>query len=215
MKSERPKQLLTLGNIPILVYTIRKFDACALVDRIVVASPRESLEEVRGMIASAGFTKPVTAVQGGARRQDSVAAALQHLEPDTTIVAVHDAVRPFVRIDNIEAAIQEAGKIGAAVLAIPIVDTVKQIRKDRVDSTLNRERLVLVQTPQVFRIDVLRDAFGQARRDEYYGTDESSLVERIGHPVATVRGSERNIKITNPADLSLALFYIQEELAGR
>lgn len=215
MKSDRPKQLLALGDTPILVYTIHKFDQCPLVDSITVASPRESLDEVRSMTSSAGFSKPVSVVQGGARRQDSVAAALQLLDPETTIVAVHDAVRPFVDNASIESVIQEASTGGAAILAIPILDTVKQIRRDRVESTLNREHLVLVQTPQAFRIEVLREAFERAKRDEYYGTDESSLVERIGHPVSIVRGSERNIKITRPADLSLARFFLQEEQVAR
>ncbi|HZI50605.1 MAG TPA: 2-C-methyl-D-erythritol 4-phosphate cytidylyltransferase [Terriglobia bacterium] len=211
MKSDRPKQLLTLQNTPILIYTVRKFDACRLIERILVAAPQESVDEVRRLVAGAGFSKPVSVVQGGARRQDSVAVAMQHLSPDTTIVTVHDAVRPFVRVDEIEAVIAQAQKSGAAVLAIPIVDTVKQIRKDVIDSTLTREHLVLAQTPQAFRIEVLREAFERARRDEYYGTDESSLVERLGLPVAVVRGSERNIKITRPDDLALAQFFLQEE----
>ena len=213
MKSDRPKQLLTLDKTPILIYTIRKFDACRVVDRIVVAAPQELVEEVRKLVAGAGFSKQVSVVQGGARRQDSVAIAMQHLGPDVTIVAVHDAVRPFVKVSEIEAVILEAHKSGAAVLAIPIVDTVKQIRKDLIDSTLTREHLVLAQTPQAFRVEVLRDAFERARRDEYYGTDESSLVERLGLPVAVVRGSEGNIKITRPDDLALARFLLQEEQA--
>jgi 2-C-methyl-D-erythritol 4-phosphate cytidylyltransferase len=214
MRSDRPKQLLTLDQTPILIYTIRKFDACRLVNRILVAAPQESVEEVRKLVTSAGFSKPVSVVQGGARRQDSVATAMQHLSPETTVVAVHDAVRPFVTVEEIEAAILEADKSGAAVLAIPIVDTVKQIRKDVIDSTLTREHLVLAQTPQVFRIEVLREAFERARRDDYYGTDESSLVERLGQPVAVVRGSERNIKITRPGDLALARFFLHEEKAS-
>src|ERR1043165_4488575 len=215
MKSDRPKQLLVLNDTPILVYTIRKFDRCRLGDRIVVAAPRESVDEIRKLVASAGFAKAITVVQGGARRQDSVATAMQHMDPDTTIVAVHDAVRPFVTVEEIEAAIHEAEKSGAAVLAIPIVDTVKQIRKDRIESTVTRDNLVLAQTPQVFRVEVLRDAFERAKKDEYYGTDESSLVERMDHPVAIIRGSERNIKITRPDDLTLARFYLQEEQAAR
>lgn len=211
MKADRPKQLLTLDETPILIYTIRKFDACRLIDRILVAAPQESVEEIRKLVVGAGFSKPVSVVQGGARRHDSVAVAMQHLAPDTTIVAVHDAVRPFVRVEEIEATILEAHKTGAAVLAIPIVDTVKQIRKDLIDSTLTREHLVLAQTPQVFRTEVLREAFESAKRDDYYGTDESSLVERMGHPVAVVRGSERNIKITRPDDLALARFLLQQE----
>jgi len=215
MKADRPKQLLVLNDTPILVYTIRKFDRCRLVDRIVVAAPKESVDEVRKLVAAAGFSKAISVVQGGARRQDSVATAMQHMDPDTTIVAVHDAVRPFVSVEEIEAAIHEAEKSGAALLAIPIVDTVKQIRKDRIESTLTRDNLVLAQTPQVFRVEVLREAFEKAKKDEYYGTDESSLVERMDHPVAIIRGSERNIKITRPGDLTLAGFYLQEEQASR
>ena len=214
MKSDRPKQLLTLDDTPILIYTIRKFNACRLINRILVAAPKEAVDEVRKLVAGAGFSKPVSVVQGGARRQDSVAVAMQHLGPDTTIVAVHDAVRPFVKVEEIEAVILEAQRVGAAVLAIPIVDTVKQIRKDVIDSTLTREHLVLAQTPQVFRVEVLREAFERAKRDEYYGTDESSLVERLNLSVAVVRGSERNIKITKPDDLALARFYLQEEQAS-
>ena len=214
MKSDRPKQLLTLDDTPILIYTIRKFNACRLINRILVAAPKEAVDEVRKLVAGAGFSTPVSVVQGGARRQDSVAIAMQHLGPDTTIVAVHDAVRPFVKVEEIEAVVLEAHKVGAAVLAIPIVDTVKQIRKDVIDSTLTREHLVLAQTPQVFRVEVLREAFERAKRDEYYGTDESSLVERLNLSVAVVRGSERNIKITRPDDLALARFYLQEEQAS-
>jgi len=215
MKADRPKQLLVLNDTPILVYTIRKFDRCRLVDRIVVAAPRESVDEIRKLVSAAGFSKAISVVQGGARRQDSVATAMQHMDPDTTIVAVHDAVRPFVSVEEIEAVIHEAEKNGAAVLAIPIVDTVKQIRKDRIESTLTRDNLVLAQTPQAFRVEILRDAFERAKKDEYYGTDESSLVERMDHPVAIIRGSERNIKITRPDDLTLARFYLQEEQASR
>jgi len=126
---------------------------------------------------------------------------------------VHDGVRPFVSTDDIENAVRQAERTGAAVLAVPIVDTVKQVEKDVIDSTLTREHLVLAQTPQVFRTEILKQAFDRATKDEYYGTDESSLVERLGHPVAIVRGSERNIKITRPSDLSLARAFLEEERA--
>jgi 2-C-methyl-D-erythritol 4-phosphate cytidylyltransferase len=211
MKADRPKQLLVLDGTPILIYTLRKFDTCVVVDHIVVAAPHESVEEIRQMVSHAGFKKPVTVVEGGERRQDSVWIAMQQLKPDTTIVAVHDAVRPFVSVEEIESIVGEAERRGAAILAIPIVDTVKQVERDLVELTVTREHLVLAQTPQVFRIDVLREAFERARKDEYYGTDESSLVERIAKPVAIVRGSERNIKITRPSDLTLARVFLEEE----
>jgi 2-C-methyl-D-erythritol 4-phosphate cytidylyltransferase len=211
MKADRPKQLLTLNGIPIIIHTIRKFDRSPIIDYVVVTAPRESVDEVRELVASAGFQKSVVVVEGGERRQDSVAAGLEHLQPGTDIVAVHDGVRPFVSADDIENVVRQAERTGGAILGVPIVDTVKQVEKDLVESTLTREHLVLAQTPQVFRTAVLKEAFDCARKDEYYGTDESSLVERLGHPVAVVRGSESNIKITRPTDLTLARAFLDEE----
>jgi 2-C-methyl-D-erythritol 4-phosphate cytidylyltransferase len=111
--------------------------------------------------------------------------------------------------------IRKADETGAAILAVPIVDTVKQVERDIIDSTLAREHLVLAQTPQAFRIEILREAFERAKKDEYYGTDESSLVERMGRSVSIVRGSERNIKITRPTDLILARVLLEEEFSNR
>src|SRR5262249_42274488 len=113
-----------------------------------------------------------------------------------------------------ESVVRQAERTGAAILGVPIVDTVKHAEREFVESTLTREHLVLAQTPQVFRTDILKQAFERAAGDEYYGTDESSLVERLGHPVAIVRGSERNIKITRPSDLTLARAFLAEETAG-
>ena len=213
MKMDRPKQLLALNGTPIIVHTIRKFDVSSAIDYVIVTALRESVEEVRELVKSAAFTKPVVVVEGGERRQDSVAAGLEHLQPGTDIVAVHDGVRPFVSAEEIESVVRQAERTGAAILGVPIVDTVKQVEKDLVESTLTREHLMLAQTPQVFRTAILKEAFDRAREDEYYGTDESSLVERIGHPVAIVRGSERNIKITRPSDLTLARALLDEEKA--
>ena len=211
MKTDRPKQLLALNGTPIIIHTIRKFDACDVIDYVIVTAPRESVEEVTRLVKSAGFKKSVTVIEGGERRQDSVAMGLKHLQPSTDIVAVHDGVRPFVAIADITNAVHEAERSAAAILAVPIVDTVKQAEKEFVQSTLTREHLVLAQTPQVFKTALLNEAFESAAKDEYYGTDESSLVERLGHPVAIVRGSERNIKITRPSDLTLAHAFLEEE----
>jgi len=213
MKTDRPKQFLALNGTPILVHTIRKFDACAVISYIIVTAPRESVEEVTDLVNAAGFKKSVTVIEGGERRQDSVAMGLQQLQPGTDIVAVHDGVRPFVSIEDIENVVRQAAQSGAAILGVPIVDTVKQAEREFVESTLMREHLILAQTPQVFRTDILKEAFERAAKDEYYGTDESSLVERLGLPVAIVRGSERNIKITRPSDLTLARAFLAEESA--
>ena len=211
MKADRPKQFLTLDGVSILVSTLRKFDASPLIDQIVVAAPHEAVDEARSLVSAAGLDKPVVVIEGGERRQDSVGMALRQLGEDIGIVVVHDAVRPFVSLDEIEQVIAEADRSGAAILAIPVTDTVKEVQRDSVKSTLRREHLVLAQTPQAFRTEVLQEAFASARKDGYYATDEASLVERGGHPVSVVRGSERNIKITRPSDLSLARFLLEEE----
>lgn len=211
MKADRPKQFLALEGVPILVLTLRKFDASPRVDHIVIASPHDLVDDVRRMAEQAGLSRPVTAIEGGERRQDSVAIGLRHLAPGTELVAVHDGVRPFVSLEDISRVTAEAERTGAAILAVPVTDTVKEVERDEVKATLQRERLVLVQTPQVFRTEVLIQAFDEARRDGYYGTDESSLVERMGNAVTVVHGSERNIKITRPADLTLARFLLEEE----
>jgi 2-C-methyl-D-erythritol 4-phosphate cytidylyltransferase len=211
MKTDRPKQLLALNGTPILVHTIRKFDACKVIDYIIVTAPREAVDEITNLVKSAGFKKSVVVIEGGERRQDSVSRGLQKLQPGTDIVAVHDGVRPFVPVEDIENVVEQAKVGGAAILGVPIVETVKHAKREFIESTLTREHLVLAQTPQVFRTDILKRAFELAAKDEYYGTDESSLVERLGDPVAIVRGSERNIKITRPNDLTLARAFLAEE----
>src|SRR5215470_11896554 len=125
MKTDRPKQFLALNGTPILVHTIRKFDACDAISYIIVTAPRESVEEVTELVNSAGFKKSVTVIEGGERRQDSVAMGLQQLQPGTDIVAVHDGVRPFIAIEDIENVLRQAALSGAAILTVPIVDTVK------------------------------------------------------------------------------------------
>jgi 2-C-methyl-D-erythritol 4-phosphate cytidylyltransferase len=204
MRSASPKQFLCLEGVPIILHTLSKFARCELVQKILVAvrgADRERLEE---LIQKEPWSGKVQLVAGGTFRQDSVYNGLCALDPDTEVVAVHDAVRPFVEVEMISAVIREAAVRGAAILAIPAVDTVKQVEKNLVTATLPREKIVLVQTPQAFRYSLLKEAYEQARQDNYFGTDESSLVERLGQEVVVVRGSERNIKITKPSDLPLA-----------
>lgn len=205
------KQLLLLDGDPILVHTLRKFAACPAVTAIWIAAPRENLEEIRSIVGREKFSTPVHVIAGGARRQDSVENCLRALPPDTDLVAVHDAVRPFVSPDRITAAIGEAAKTGAAILGILTVDTVKQVARTRIIGTIPRDRIVLAQTPQIFRFDILRQAFDKAREEGFSGTDESSLVEHLGVEVTVVPGSDRNMKITTPADLELAQFYLEQE----
>jgi 2-C-methyl-D-erythritol 4-phosphate cytidylyltransferase len=154
-------------------------------------------------------------VEGGEHRQQSVANAMTSISAaDDDIVLVHDAVRPFVTEEIIHDVILAAQKHGAAIAGVPAIDTVKQVERTAdgalITATLPRERVVMAQTPQGFRFDVLKKAFDEATADGFLGTDEASLVERSGHEVAVVMGSPRNIKITAPADMELAEFFLRK-----
>jgi len=205
------KQFLKLQGTPILILTLRKFVASPEITEIFLAAPAADIDPLREMLAAEDLGKRVSVVAGGNRRQDSVENCLRVASPDTELVAVHDAVRPFITPALIAAVIQEAAQTGAAILGVLSVDTIKQVERNRVLGTIPRERIVLAQTPQVFRYDILMQAFQKAREDGFEGTDEASLVEHMGLEVTVVSGSDRNIKITKPADLELARFLLQEE----
>jgi 2-C-methyl-D-erythritol 4-phosphate cytidylyltransferase len=209
------KQFMLLEGAPILIHTIRKFLRCSSVSEIVVALRAEDMDWARGLIHQEHPEKPVRVVEGGESRQQSVENALATLSPDTELVAVHDAVRPFIDTAQVERVIAEAVTTGAAILGIVPVDTVKQVQRNKIRSTVPREHLVLAQTPQVFRFDLLKRAFEAARNDNFTGTDEASLVERLElAEVSVVQGSDRNIKITRPSDMELARLFLNEELAA-
>ena len=210
------KQFMLLDNLPILAHTVRKFVACPLITEIVVSLRPEDMQWGADLLKAEAVMKPIRFVEGGDSRQHSVENALASLPPDTDLVAVHDAVRPFVDVDTIERVINEARQTGAAIVGIVPVDTVKLVHLNKIRQTLTRERLILTQTPQVFRYDLIREAFDKAREDGFIGTDESSLVERLERvEVSVVSGSERNIKITRPNDMELARLFHDLEIAER
>jgi len=217
------KQFMLLEGAPILEHTVRKFAASPMVTDIVVAVREEDIvwtdemlqPEVRGLLGT------LTVVEGGNTRQESVEKAFASLDPAIDLVAVHDAVRPFVELETIRLVVEEARATGAAIVGIVPLDTVKQVSGAqaggaKVRGTISRERLVLAQTPQVFRRDILGRAFEAAKRDNFAGTDESSLVERLDEvEISVVLGSERNIKITRPGDMDLARLFSEQEKARR
>jgi len=209
------KQFMLLEGSPIIIHTVRKFAGNARVGDIVVAVRAEDVDWVREML-TAEFGARVRVVAGGNSRQESVENALRTLKPDTDLVAVHDAVRPFIDPATIDQVIDEAAETGAAIVGVPAVDTVKRVTRGtnhvKIRETLPREKLVMAQTPQVFRYDTLVRAFQSARQDGFSATDESSMVERLDVEVTVVPGSDRNIKITKPTDMELAhLFYREEQ----
>jgi len=206
------KQFMLLNGSPILVHTIRKFVSSPSVSEIVVALRGDDLAWADELFKSQHFGKTVRIVEGGESRQQSVENALATVSADTDLVAVHDAVRPFIERGAIEKVINEAAETGAAIVGIVPVDTVKQVHRNKVRATLPRERLILTQTPQVFKLALLRQAFEKASQDLFVGTDESSLVERLEQvEVSVVLGTDRNIKITKPSDMELARLYLTLE----
>jgi 2-C-methyl-D-erythritol 4-phosphate cytidylyltransferase len=212
----KSKQFFELHGTPILFHTIRKFADHDRVDEIVVALRKNETDGFLEQVKREGTKKPISVVEGGEHRQNSVANALAALDaaPDD-IVLVHDAVRPLVDPQTIDGVIDAVKKYDAAIAGIPAVDTVKQVDRTAdgavVLATVPRERMVMAQTPQGFRFGVLKRAFDEATADGFLGTDEASLIERAGGAVHVVMGSSRNLKITSPGDLELAEFFLSQE----
>jgi len=217
-KAHSTKQFTELAGTPILIHTLRRFAAIDEVSEIWIALRENEIEGFRERLETEAkdvLRKKIELVVGGEHRQQSVANALNAVTaaPDD-IVLVHDAVRPLVTTEIIQEVIDAAKKYGAAIAGLPAVDTVKQVERTSegaiIKTTIPRAGVVLAQTPQGFRYDVIKKAFDEATADGFMGTDEASLAERSGHEVAVVMGSPRNIKITNPGDMELAEFYLRK-----
>lgn len=218
MGADTPKQFLDLDGVPLVIFTLRRLAACAAITEFFIATRAEEMAGLSERVAREQIGRPVRVVRGGGTRQESVANALAEVPPEAELIMVHDAVRPFVTREQIERVIAEARKRGAAILGIPAMDTVKEVKRASlpedvalISGTIPRERVVLAQTPQVFAAKLLREAFARARVDGVTASDEAGLVERLGHDVHVVLGSPSNIKITRPDDMELARFYLEQE----
>ena len=217
MAGPQPKQFLALDGVPILIHSLRAFASVPRVTSIVVAVRKPEIDRVQTQVSENGFSGRVQVVEGGDNRQESVANALAaiHAHPDD-VVLVHDAVRPLIDAATIDRTIDAVVEHGAAIVGLPAVDTIKQVERTAhgalVVSTIPREFIVQAQTPQGFRFGLLQGAFAEATADGFVGTDEASVVERAGHPVAVVPGSHVNLKITQPGDLELAEFYLHQRV---
>lgn len=215
MAGPQPKQFLALDGEPILIHSLRAFAAVPRVTAIYVAVRKPEMERVEAQAAEYGFAPKVHVVEGGDNRQESVAHALAAVPAAAgDIVLVHDAVRPLIDAATIERTIEAVEQHGAAIVGLPAIDTIKQVERTAhgalITSTIPREFVVQAQTPQGFRYGLLQKAFAEAEADGFVGTDEASVVERAGLPVAVVPGSQVNLKITQPGDLELAEFYLHQ-----
>lgn len=218
MRQAVPKQYLQLADKPILAHTLEVFERLHEVDEITLVAQPAAMEFCQNQVITPyGFKKVFRLVPGGKERQDSVYNALKilHQHDDLELILVHDGVRPFVTPKEIRRVLAAARQHGAAILALPVQDTVKVVDQQKnIKQTLDRRQLWLAQTPQVFQTAILWRAFIEAYSQGFYGTDEASLVEALGLPVAVVPGSPFNIKVTTPEDLILAqaIYEIRQKL---
>lgn len=205
MKSSVPKQFLTLDNNTILYHTIQRFLPVADISEIIIVTSSQLLtsEYLRVSIPKSA-TIPIRTIAGGKRRQDSVYNGLQAVNSNSTIVCIHDGVRPFIDPETIARTIKLCDQYDGAIVAVPSTDTLKEIQDHLIVKTIDRDIIWQAQTPQTFRKDILINAYKQASRTNVTGTDDASLVEQIGGRIAIVEGSPQNIKITCRQDLFIA-----------
>lgn len=212
MGGNLPKQYLKIGERPIICHTLDRFCEAKIVNEVILVVEPGREESFRSEIVNAfGYPKNWRVTAGGRIRQESVANGLKLVSPDCDVVIVHDGVRPFVTAAEIERAAQVATTDGACIVAAPIKDTVKRVSSDGfIMETVDREHLWGAKTPQAFLRSVITEAYSSAMRDGFVGTDEASIVERIGIKVTLIEGDNRNIKITTPEDLVIAEAILKE-----
>jgi 2-C-methyl-D-erythritol 4-phosphate cytidylyltransferase len=215
MGKDKPKQFLDILGKPILMHTAEEISRAEFLDGMVLVVPAAFLTEARQLAAKHLHSPPcISVVAGGKERQDSVWNALRCIPDDCQWVLIHDGARPLVSTALLHATWKAAQITGAAIAAVPATDTVKRVRARRVEETLPREEIWLVQTPQVFRVDLLRRAYEQLQQQGWRVTDDASLVERLNIPVTVVPGERFNIKVTTPEDLAWMEWVMTSNRAG-
>ena len=211
------KEFLSLSDKPILTHTLKPLEDHHQISEIILVVDEKSVEKCKKeIIEKYGFKKVKEVVVGGEERQDSVYNGLKRVDKDCDIVLIHDGARPFLTEDLITRSIEEVEKHKAAVVVVPCIDTIKfaHKEKDMAVETLDREYLWMAQTPQTFRYEIILKAYKKAEEDNFKGTDDASLVERMNQPVKIVRGSYDNIKITTPQDFILAEAILKKRSVG-
>lgn len=213
MGNQVNKQFLLLSGLPILVHTLRAFDAIPEVNEIILVCRGEEIDYCKEMVESFGIIKVKRFVAGGKERQDSVWAGLQAVSENMEIVLVHDGARPFIDRATILRGIEQAKKCGAVVVGVPVKDTIKMVEGGgRISSTPPRDKLWQIQTPQIFKKDLIYGAYKRGISDKFNGTDDASFVEYIGGDVFVALGTYENIKITTPEDLYLGEAILQRRV---
>ncbi len=203
MKSNVNKQYLNLGHMPILAHTLKAFLECKSIDEIIIIVGRDEVEGCKKDIVEKYYSHDrIKIVRGGKERQESIYNGLEAIDDRSDIIITHDGARPFVTKEIINTSIEEAIDIKAVGAGVPVKDTIKIVNDDKfISNTPDRKRLWSMQTPQTFMKEILLEAHRNAIKEDYLGTDDCVLVERIGYPVKMIMGSYENIKITTPEDL--------------
>ncbi|MBI5043111.1 MAG: 2-C-methyl-D-erythritol 4-phosphate cytidylyltransferase [Nitrospirae bacterium] len=206
MAKDRQKQFLMFGDMPVLAHTLKVFEGVDEVNEIIIIVPRGEEEFCLAKIVEKYKIHKVTKViAGGKERQDSVYNGLKLVPDDTAFVIVHDGVRPFVSRDVIKQSIEFAKRFDGVAAGVPAKDTIKRVSNDMfVEATMKRQHLWLIQTPQTFKYKIINEAYNKAYINDYYGTDDASLVERLGYKIKVIMDSYNNIKITTPEDMLFA-----------
>jgi 2-C-methyl-D-erythritol 4-phosphate cytidylyltransferase len=210
MGKELPKPFLEVAGAPLIIHTLERFERCPQVDCMVVLVDKDYLGLCRRIISHQPFEKIKEVIPGGERRMDSVKIGLSVIPETTELVVIHDGVRPLVSPSLISRVIEKAREVGAAIAAVPPVDTMKEAAEGYILNTIDRSRLMRAQTPQAFHYRIIMKAYQEAERKEVSATDDASLVEALGGKVAIVPGSHLNIKVTTPEDLMIAELLLKE-----
>jgi len=206
-----PKQFLPLGDRPMVFHALKAFDEHPRVDELILVLPAEWIDHFEGeLLPRFPLRKLKKIVKGGEARQDSTRQGFLNVVPGTDLVLVHDAARPLIDAETIGRCIDAAQDDGAAIAATPASDTLKEVREGRIVGTVDRGKIFQAQTPQAFRFEVLKEALDRAAENNFQGTDEASLVERLGKPVTIVESPRSNLKVTTPEDFAVALAFLEE-----
>lgn len=210
MKAGKNKQFIELAGKPVIIHTLQVFEKDEWCNGIILIANADEIHEMEQLIKLYQLTKIRAVVPGGTERQFSVAKGLEALQHEEGIVLIHDGARPFIEQSYIHQLVEKTVEVGAAVIAVPVKDTVKLVKDQVVEATMERSSLWAVQTPQAFRLSLIRRAHKEARERNYLGTDDASLVELTGEKVAIVQGDYLNMKLTTPEDLLFAEVILQK-----
>ncbi|WP_096202176.1 2-C-methyl-D-erythritol 4-phosphate cytidylyltransferase [Bacillus sp. FJAT-45350] len=211
MKAGKNKQFISLAGKPVIIHTLLVFEEDPLCSKVVLVANSDEVEVMKELVEKHCLTKIDSIVSGGSERQFSVSKGLSALTDEDEIVLIHDGARPFIRKEHIHELVQVTSKDGAAIIAVPVKDTVKLGKDKQVVNTVDRSSLWAVQTPQAFQLSLVKQAHKEAMEENYLGTDDASLVERMGKKVSIVQGDYLNMKLTTPEDLLFAEAILQSK----